>query len=96
MTQNEMLSAGQRQMITEALQSRGVNQPCPRCRNNTFEVAPALTHMQLQGMGGGLMIGGSTVPAAIVLCSRCGNVSLHALGSLGLLSDLRFNPEAAA
>jgi hypothetical protein len=36
--------------------------------------------------------GGQTVPAAAIVCNRCGFLSQHALGALGLLPKNESNP----
>jgi len=71
--------------IVAELEKRGANKPCARCGNNQFSVV-SKTMISLQdSLDGSIRIGGESVPAVLVACSNCGNVSFHALGALGLL-----------
>ena len=86
------ISHYQQQEILHALESRGVRQPCHRCGNKAHTIHNSLTNLQLQsGAGGGMVLGGPTVPAAIIFCGNCGVISLHALGALGLLHHPAFS-----
>lgn len=79
MTQQE------RDAIADALRRRGVRLPCPRCGNNDFSVIDGYFSNPLQQNVGDLVLGGQTIPTAVVACSHCGFLSQHALGALGLL-----------
>lgn len=60
--------------------------PCPRCGNNKFTVIDGYAQYMIQPeITGGLVIGGPTVPVALVACENCGAITPHALGALGLL-----------
>ena len=75
-----------RQKVATALQARGVRLPCPRCGNNKFTVLDGYAQYMIQPeITGGLVIGGPTVPVALVACENCGAITPHALGALGLL-----------
>ncbi len=79
------LSQAQQQEIIAALQSRGVRLPCPRCGSSQFEVLDGYFNQTAQPHLQGLVIGGPSVPSAVVVCNHCGFMSQHALGVLGLL-----------
>jgi ribosomal protein S27AE len=84
----------QRKQIAKALVDRGVNRPCPRCGNTSFSIVDGYFNPSLQReLSGALIIGGPTVPTVITACNRCGFLSQHALGVLGLLPQAP-NPPA--
>jgi hypothetical protein len=70
--------------IIEALRKKNVKQPCPRCQARNFEVVGQsliplnedLTSFSLQG---------PAIPSAVIACSSCGFITLHAFGPLGLM-----------
>lgn len=76
-----------KQRIIEALSSKGL-QACPRCRNSNFEFLGE-TFLGLQDQPGTLVIGGPSIPVALVACTNCGFISQHALGALGLLKGAK-------
>jgi hypothetical protein len=58
---------------------------CPRCNHEWFDVAPHYTSLSVSPQIGHTLLGGPVVPCAVTFCTRCGFVSLHALGVLGFL-----------
>jgi ribosomal protein L37E len=68
--------------ITKALQDKGATMSCSRCGGTDFGV--------LEGFPSSLMLldteqnsaEASKIPAAGVVCNKCGNISQHALGVL--------------
>ena len=83
----EMLSQAQKDEIIEVLKSRGATLPCPRCSNNDFTLLDGYFNQAIQAELKGMVLGGQSVPSVVVACSRCGYLSQHALGVLGLLPD---------
>lgn len=79
------LSQQQKQKIADALTKAGVSQPCTRCGNHNHQVLDGYVALSTQDNIGDVVLGGTNVPCAAVACSRCGAVTLHALGALGLL-----------
>ena len=73
--------------IAKRLTERGAVLPCPRCGNNNFSVIDGYFNQTLQDDLQGVVIGGPSVPMAVVACNRCGFLSQHALGVLGLLPN---------
>jgi ribosomal protein L37E len=80
------LTARQREAIAAALNERGVSRPCPRCGNATFQVETGIIAHPVQSDLQTLTIGGVSIPVAVTSCRRCGFISEHALGQLGLIS----------
>lgn len=72
--------------IIDALNQKGVNRPCPRCGNNSFSTAgeTLLSLQDLSKQPAAFVIGGQSIPAAIVICDRCGYITQHALVPLGV------------
>lgn len=79
------ISAEQKQRIIDALDKAGARLPCPRCGNNNFTLLDGYFNQPVQTELGGLVLGGPSVPSVVVVCSRCGFLSQHALGALKLL-----------
>lgn len=71
--------------IISALEERFAKHPCPRCGNQQFSLAEGYFNQPLQEKLGGLVLGGPSIPSVVVICARCGFISQHALGALGLL-----------
>lgn len=72
--------------IIRALREHGVHLPCPRCGTADFRVEPAYFAHSIQTSLSGISLGGPSIPTAVTTCIRCGFVSEHALGTLGLLA----------
>ena len=81
----ETLSPELKQTIAKRLEERGAILPCPRCGSRNFTILDGLFNNSLQTSLSGFIIGGPSIPAAIVACNKCGFLSQHALGALGLL-----------
>ncbi len=67
--------------LAQAFKNKGVKLPCPRCSSINFEVV-GKTALPLNDNPQAIVIGGPTVPAALLACSDCGFITLHALGIL--------------
>lgn len=79
------LSEDEKKKIITALNDRGATLPCPRCNNNNFTLLDGYLNQTIQTELKGLVIGGPSIPSVVVACNRCGFLSQHALGVLGLL-----------
>ncbi len=55
------------------------------CGNNNFVMLDGYFVHDIQPNLKGRIIGGTNVPSIGVACKRCGFISQHALGALGLL-----------
>ncbi len=71
--------------IIETLENKGAKLPCPRCGSQSFTLLDGYFTQPLQNNLQGLVLGGPSVPSAVITCNNCGFLSQHALGSLGLL-----------
>ena len=76
-----------RDEIAKRLKDKGAVLPCPRCGNKSFFVIDGYFNQTLQEELQGLVIGGHSIPSAIVACGNCGFMSQHALGALDLLPN---------
>ena len=81
----EKLSQEKKKEIINALKERNVNSPCPRCGNTSFTLLDGYFNQTIQGGLKGLALGGPSIPSIVTVCSKCGFLSQHALGTLGLL-----------
>lgn len=69
--------------IAQALSKKGVKLPCPRCGGINFEIV-GQTLLALNENPNTYNFG-PAVPCAMVACSNCGFITLHALGPLNLM-----------
>lgn len=81
----QKLDETQKQQIIKALDERGAKLPCPRCGNNNFTLLDGYFNQTIQTELKGMVIGGPSIPSVVVACNRCGFLSQHAIGALGLL-----------
>lgn len=72
-----------KEKVIEALHKNGVELPCPRCSSINFEVV-GQTIVSLNDNARVLTLGGPAIPSAIIACSHCGFMTLHALSSLNI------------
>ncbi|MBR6123816.1 hypothetical protein IKQ19_09540 [Candidatus Saccharibacteria bacterium] len=74
--------------VIQKLTEKGAVLPCSRCGNQQFSVLDGYSKIMLdENIDGSIRIGGPSVPVSIVVCTKCGAVTMHALGALGLLED---------
>jgi predicted nucleic-acid-binding Zn-ribbon protein len=71
--------------LTERLQKYGLAPKCPMCGNQNFAIADAYLLNLLQSDLKSISLGGPTIPSIAIICTNCGFISQHALGSLDLL-----------
>jgi ribosomal protein S27AE len=69
--------------LIDALTRKGATNPCPRCGNGQFSIVDETT-IQIQPDAAVITFEGPVVPVVVTACSRCGYVSMHALGALGV------------
>lgn len=88
------LSTQEKERIITALRTHGVSHiKCPICNNETsFSVVDGYFAHSLQGDFNNIVLGGQSVPTIGIICSRCGFISQHAIGILGLLSSQAQQP----
>jgi ribosomal protein S27AE len=90
------MTSEQANEVIQALKSKGVTRPCPRCGNSHFTLLEGFFNQPLSGdltspSGTRGYPSGPTVPSIVTACARCGFLSQHALGVLEL-SDRADNP----
>lgn len=79
-----MISNEEKQRIISELNNR-INSgdiKCPMCGNKHFIIADGYFNTMMQDRLNGIVLGGPSIP---IICNRCGFISSHALGILGLL-----------
>ena len=81
----QQISDEKKQEIIKALEERGAKLPCPRCGNQSFTLIGGYFNQTIQTDLKGMALGGPSVPSVVVVCKRCGYLSQHALGVIGLL-----------
>lgn len=75
--------------VINAIQQRGGSGKCPMCTENKWvlhEVPGAVPVYEAKGDNMGKIVsGGTTMPLAVMICSKCGFTSFYSLGALGLI-----------
>lgn len=71
--------------IIRALNKKRVRLPCPRCGNSSFTLIDGYFNVLIQNDLNIFNISGPSVPSIVTACIKCGYLSQHALGALGLL-----------
>ncbi|MFA5360192.1 MAG: hypothetical protein WC349_04530 [Patescibacteria group bacterium] len=75
----------EKEKVIHVLEEKLAKLPCPRCGNQQFSLVDGYTTQSLQNDLKSMVIGGPNIPSVIVVCNRCGFMSQHALGAIGLL-----------
>jgi hypothetical protein len=71
--------------LIKTVKDRGANMPCPRCGNDSFTLLDGYFNQIIQEEPKGIVLSGRTIPTIVIACNRCGFLSQHALGILGLI-----------
>jgi ribosomal protein L37E len=79
------LTQEQKDKIVAKLEERGAKLPCPRCGSRSFTLLDGYFTQPVCAEIGAIVLGGTTVPSIVVVCTQCGFLSQHALGALGML-----------
>lgn len=72
-----------------ALQKSGIAGDCPLCKQNQWVVHEVPVSLPVYNVSGKVAFPGESMPAAAMICKKCGYMSLHSLGALGLLDQLK-------
>lgn len=82
-----MITQKEKQIIIQELNKRfGPNGiKCPMCGNNHFIIGDGYFNSFMQDDFRNLNLGGPSIPSIPIICNKCGFISSHALGVLGLL-----------
>jgi len=96
----QQLNDDEKQKIIELLQKRGAKQPCPRCRNKNFALIDGYFNQPIQKSIPvsitDIINEGPFISSLVVVCTRCGYLSQHALSVLGLLPAEEAQPKNEA
>lgn len=82
-----LLTVEEKQRIIEKVQEILPYIECPICHNKHFVIADGYFNTSIQGQLNGMMLGGPSIPSIGLICNKCGFISHHALGVLGLLPE---------
>jgi hypothetical protein len=77
------LTERQKKTIIESLSAKS-RSLCPMCGSNNWQLGENLVGAMAASLSGGMGIGGPYVPMAQLICTKCGFVSHHAVGVLGI------------
>lgn len=82
-----MISKEDKQRIIQELDNKfgSSGAKCPMCGNTHFVIADGYFNTFIQDDLNNIQIGGASIPSISIICSKCGFISQHALGILGLL-----------
>lgn len=82
----ELLSQEEKKRIIAQIESvLPGGMECPICHNKQFVISDGYFNSSIQGNLNGMRLGGPSIPSIGLICSKCGFISHHALGALGLL-----------
>ncbi len=87
------MTEGEFNAIIKSLMDRKVTHPCQRCGHTKFELQPSYTTIPLVPNPNMASSYGVFIPAAIVACGNCGNLSFHSLSQLGLFKGGAESPQ---
>ena len=79
------MDPAEKDRVIQALQRANVTLPCPRCSNTNFSLVDGYFKDPIQPDLKNFNLSGPSIPTIVTVCARCGFVSQHALGALGLL-----------
>ena len=88
-----LLTIEEKQRIIEKVREILPYIECPICHNKHFVVADGYFNTSIQGQLNGMMLGGPSIPSIGLICNKCGFISHHALGVLGLLPEQNVQKE---
>lgn len=82
-----MISSEEKQKIVVELNKRFNSREikCPMCGNNHFIIGDGYFNTFMQDDIRNISLGGPSIPSIPIICDKCGFISTHALGVLGLL-----------
>lgn len=75
--------------ITETLEKKGLDLPCPRCGSEDFFIADGYIVHILQENSLKHSIEGAGLICIAIICQNCGFISEHSLGTLGIVDEIR-------
>lgn len=69
--------------VGRALQERGASAVCHYCGNNNWSVLPEAALIPQWNN----ILPAPGIPVAVLICNKCGNIRMNALGSLRMLPE---------
>lgn len=76
------------QAILDKVKEKAGKLKCPVCSGSDLGIAPGFSNVTLQNkIDGSLVSNGPMVPAVYTVCNKCGAMTPHAVGVLGLLNE---------
>ena len=78
------MSEEQARTIISSLEKKRCKNICPMCGNKKFELIPGIFINVIQELVGDIYLEGPSVRVVVLVCDRCGFVSQHSVGKLGL------------
>ena len=72
--------------VISALTAKSVTAPCSKCGNPHWEVVGE-SYISINEDPNVFVVGGPVIPTVLVACNRCGFLTQHAQGPLGLLRN---------
>lgn len=82
---NGKLDHDQRRKFIEWINEKAVNHNCPVCNHNNWTTGPQLV-TPMTHADSGIMIGGASLPMALLLCNNCAFVRHFAAIPIGLIA----------
>lgn len=70
-----------RQEYIDELVNKNALKPCHRCGHPNFALVDGYSYFPIHEKIGETVLGGSNVPAILVVCNNCGAITPHALGA---------------
>lgn len=64
---------------------------CPMCHSHGFTIVDGYVAQTLQSNMKGYKLGGVLLPSIVIVCNKCGFMSYHNMGVLGLLNQDKEN-----
>lgn len=83
-----MISQEEKQKLADKLNEKfgSSGLKCPMCGNNHFVIVDGYFNSPMQSDLNDFSIGGPSIPSIPIICDKCGFISMHALGVIGMLS----------
>lgn len=84
-----MMTEDKRKRIVEALAQRMSQLCCPMCGSTSFSLLDGFNIEIIQEEITKIQLDGRTLPSVTFVCERCGFISHHAIGALGLMDIMK-------
>lgn len=78
-----------KKQVVDELAKRGVKPQCEICGHNDWVVVDQAVSLHITDLSGSYKIPPPQIPSAGLICKRCGNIRIFALGALDLLPDTK-------